>query len=106
MNRLAILPFALALAASVTATPFADAPARVREPACSDGTTLTGHQVVMGGGQRPAPGTTSFPGTTPRPSPSTPLSSPRRTEPLSGSQPGTTLSDVPGHGQAAHPAHS
>ncbi|HEU0304211.1 MAG TPA: hypothetical protein VFR32_06495 [Gaiellaceae bacterium] len=53
MKRLAVLLSALALAASITATAFADAPARERELTCSDGTTFTGEQVRMGNGTPP-----------------------------------------------------
>jgi hypothetical protein len=45
---------AAALAASTVATASAEAPSRVRELTCSDGTTFTGEQVRFGLGQAPA----------------------------------------------------
>jgi hypothetical protein len=53
MKRLAVLLAAIALVACVTPTAFADAPARVRELTCSDGTTFTGQQVRGGFGLPP-----------------------------------------------------
>ena len=53
MKRLVILLSALASAATITTTAFADAPSFVRELTCSDGTTFTGELVRMGQGKAP-----------------------------------------------------
>jgi hypothetical protein len=53
MKRVTTLLLALIAAAAITSIAFADAPSRVRDLTCSDGTTFTGEQVRFGFGKPP-----------------------------------------------------
>jgi hypothetical protein len=53
MNRILVVPAVLALVLMTAAPVSADAPSRVRELSCSDGTVFTGEQVRTGFGTPP-----------------------------------------------------